>query len=332
MVTKPQLEVMEQEDKGQKAVFYLERILEQLDMDVRALAQKIFFAYRSEFETMLNPEHFRHLQERASVVDNWTPKKEKQFYERVKNAVSFNESKVVHDLAHEIILHHHHPAETCSTHWIFDEMLQLLAQNNNHYLEPDEICINTFLDAKIQFIVEQRRPRQPGKAPLVGNPGFHLTDVLNRSFRCFVKQVSGVKLNEELKLKITNLPGLTISTRNIIEPVVYLEPRVTPEDLIEVELLNLSHTGNSFTFRHHSYDGFLWFKRRGVNKEIFNKKTLQPKDHILAKVLYTSEEVKQSNRGTISRLGVIKAIPIKRVEEGESLAENPETGAAKALN
>ena len=102
--------------------------------------------------------------------------------------------------------------------------------------------------------------------------------------------------------------------------------------MIEIELVSLSHTENSFTFRHHSYDGFLWFKRRGVNKAVFNKSTLRPGDRIIAKVLYTTEEEKRAGNGNITRLGIIKAIPVRKAGQEQSPEDNPNTDAAKALN
>lgn len=324
--------ILSQEERDRDTLFYMERVLELTEQECFALARRTFERHRRDFAVMLEPGPYEQLESRAMAGDRWSPEKEDEMFENLRNAHSFNEFKAVHDLGLEILLHHQHKAESCPTHWRCDEINQCLAEANAHYLEPDEVAVNTFVDAVIQFVVEQRRPRSPGKPNLEGNPGFHLKDALGRAYRCFVKQVRGVDQGDLLKLKITNIPGMSISNKGVSEPIVYLEPRVTPGDKIEVELLNLSHTGNSFTFRHHSYDGFLWFKRRGVNKELFNRHTLKPKDRIMAKILYTSEEIKVSDRGNVTRLGVIKAIPVKRAEDSNRREEGPNNNAAKALN
>lgn len=323
---------LSEERQREDAIFYMERILEVIELDCTLLAKKIFDKYQNQFQSLLTAEPFQQIKDRVSVSDNWTAEKEMAFFDRLKSASSFNEYKTVHDVAHEFLLHHDHPAESCPTHDLCDDVNKILAINNASYLEPDEVSINTFIDAKITFVVEQRRAKSKNNQPLEGNPGFHITDALNHSYRCFVKQVSDVEVDDVLQLKITNIPGLAISGNQTNEPIVYLEPRVVPGEKIEVEVLNLSHTGNSFTFRHHSYDGFLWFKRRGVNKEIFNQHTLKPKDKIVAKVLYTSEDVKRSPRGNITRLGVIKAIPLKHISAEQYRQADPNTAVAKVLS
>ncbi|MGI6454468.1 MAG: hypothetical protein ACOX5R_02475 [bacterium] len=314
-------------------LFYLERILEVLEADCILLGREIFRNHQLNFGKILDKELFNHLQERMKTRDIWDEAKERSLLLRLQNAYAFGEHKIVHDLAHEILLHHNHPADSCPTHDICNTVNSILADNNCHYLEPDEIRNNTFINATVAFVVEDRRPKQKDtNVQLKGNPGFYLQDILGNKYRCFVKQVNQARIGDVLSLKITNVPGLTINSSGDVEQIIYLEPRVTPGETIEVELNSLSHTGNSFTFRHHSYDGFLWFKRRGVNKEIFNQNTLVPGNRILARVLYTSEEVKTIHQGKIARLGVIKAIPIRWVDEELTLQEHPETDAAKALS
>ncbi|MFB3787680.1 MAG: hypothetical protein ACE15F_15065 [bacterium] len=318
------------EDELQRVVlFYLERVMEQLEHGSVRLARQTCERYRTFFATLLKANHLQRIEASVSQEEAWTPEKEAKFYERMKNAWEFGEHKVVHDCAREILLHHHHDSDPCA---LCVKVNEILVMNNAKYIEPDSIAINTFIDAKIDFIVEKRKSNSQANKILQGNPGFYLEDAVGTRYRCFVKQVNNVKPGDVLKLKITNIPGLAIATRNNQEPILYLEPRVAPGELIEIELVSLSHTENSFTFRHHSYDGFLWFKRRGVNKAIFNKSTLRPGDRVIAKVLYTTEEEKRSGNGNITRLGIIKAIPVRKAGQEQNPEDNPNTGAAKALN
>ena len=296
------------EEEKEIALFYAERILEQAEAEYFLMAQQNFQQYRSTLSALLQPQHFAHLAERANQPDQWNEKKENRFQERLKNAWIFSEHKTVHDCAYEILLHHRHTADSCPTHTICDQVNEILAANNAVYIEPDELSLNTFVDAVISFVVDHRRLSATGQQPLNGNPGFYLIDAVGKRYRCFVKEVSNSHPGDLLKLKITNIPGLAVANKRTAEPILYLEPRVIPGDIIEVELADLSYTGNSFTFRHYSYDGFLWFKRRGVNKEIFNRNSLHSKDRIIAKVLYTSEEVQKTENRSATRLGIIKAI------------------------
>ena len=305
------------EEIKDKTLFYLERILELLDNGYISLSRHIFEQHEQDFSGILQNDHFIYLKQRIAPEDPWSLHKEQEYYTRLKNARIFGEYVIVHDCAYEILLHY--PVKDRSNYPICQKIEDILAENNLHYIEPDEIAINAFFDSAIEFIVEN------------GNPGFHLQDCLGQWYRCFVKDTSGKQVGDPLKLKITNIPGLEINnSRNKKEIVIYLEPRVTQGDIIEVEISSLSHTGNSYTFRHRSYDGFLWFKKRGVNRQIFNQNTLQPKDKILAKILYTTEEIKVSNSGSPTRLGLIKAIPIKRLTT--LTMANPDNSAATALN
>ncbi len=309
------------------ALYYAERILELSNLGFYLLAQQRFQTYENCLRSMLSDEVFSSLKQRMAKTDDWSQKKEDNLMARMKDAVEFNEYKAVHDCAHEILLHHNHRADRCPTHYICDEVIEALSENNAMFIEPGEIAINTSINAEVEFIVEQRRSGNDGRNPQ-GNPGFYWTDALNRKFRGFIKQVDHVNVGEKLKLKVTNIPGLTINSKDQTEQILYLEPRVSPGDIIEVKLSSLSHTQNSFTFRHHSYDGFLWFKRRGVNKEIFNERTLRSNDKLLVKVLYTTNEERRSSKGNITRLGVIKAIPFKRIDQQPSPQERLSIGAA----
>ena len=318
-----------EDDQQRIFLFYLERVMEQLEHGSLRLARQTFERYRAFFAALLKANHLQRLEESVSQPDVWTPEKETKFFERMKNAWEFGEYKAVHDCAREILLHHQHESDPCA---MCTRVYGILVMNNAKYIEPDSIAINTFIDAKIDFIVEKRKSNSQSNKILQGNPGFYLEDAVGTRYRCFVKQVNNVKVGDTLKLKITNIPGLAIATRSNQEPILYLEPRVSPGELIEIELVSLSHTENSFTFRHHSYDGFLWFKRRGVNKAVFNKSTLRPGDRIIAKVLYTTEEEKRAGNGNITRLGIIKAIPVRKAGQEQSPEDNPNTDAAKALN
>ncbi|MBI1390693.1 MAG: hypothetical protein GC154_19865 [bacterium] len=309
-----------------ETLFYAERILELANSDYKLLARRLFQQHAVHAQRLLKQEHFNHLRDRADQPDDWSDQKEQMLFRRLKDAAAFNECKEIHDCAHEILLHHDHRADRCPTHHICDEVNEILANNNVHYVEPGEIQINANINATVDFVVESRRSNGGGSPQ--GNPGFYWTDVLGRRYRGFIKQVDNAQIGDTLKLKITNIPGLTISSKNHVDHILYLEPRVSPGDVIEVELSSLSHTHNSFTFRHHSYDGFLWFKRRGVNKEIFNERTLHAHDRLMVKILYITDEVRRSSRGTITRLGVIKAIPVKRIEETRSPEAHPEIGVA----
>ncbi len=294
------------------AIFYMERILELVDKQCFAQSKQIFLSYQQAFEDILSANNIKQLHERVFQKDDWSVDKEKQFYQLLQQSQLNLQYKNTHDYAKELLLHISEPSDKSPSQESFERLRALLADNNAHYIEPDEVDINAFIDGTVEFVVENRKTSQTEK-PLEGDPGFYLTDANGKSYRCFIKQVSGAKVGDTLNLKITNIPGLTINAKQAKEQIVYLEPRTIPGDLIEVEVMHLSHTGNSFTFRHHSYDGFLWFKRRGVNKELFNAHTIKPKDKILAKVLYTSEEVKRSHKGQITRLGILKAIPVKRL-------------------
>ena len=320
------------EREHQIALFYVERVLEQSEAGSILLAQKNFNRYQDCFEAILSPENFKYLVSQVQVEDDWSRQKENQWIERLQNANDFGEHKIVHDIAHEILLHHDHPADKCPTHSICDEVNDILANNNMEYLDPDDVTINTFLNATVSFLVDKRRSSSSGQDLLKGNPGFYIRDTLGRRCRCFIKQVANAQIGDHLKLKITNIPGFALTAGDSSEPIIYVEPRVSPGDVIEVELVSLSYTGNSFTFRHHSYDGFLWFKRRGVNKEIFNQNTLRPKDRIRAKVLYTTEEEKHSKGGNLTRLGIIKAIPLMRAGMESNPEADPDNYAARVLS
>ncbi len=321
--------LLPKEEQEKEVLFYLERVLELVNFGCVKRAQKVFHAYQHDAERLLSSEHYNLLVEKISIEDDWDQEKEIAFWQRLHHAEEFSEYQAVHDIAHEILLHYSHPTESCPTHEIYEKVNRILSRTHAFYLEPDDVRINTFIDAEIDFVVEKRRPNGNGSIELKGNPGFYLTDAMGRKYRCFVKQVEEAKEGQVLPLKITNIPGLSLTSKEGTEPILYLEPRVEPGDMIEVEIASLSHTGNSFTFRHHSYDGFLWFKRRGVNKKIFNEKSLKPKDRVIAKVLYTSEEEKHKN-GKIARLGVVKAIPMHRAEQAAE--ENPDNDAARVLN
>jgi len=69
-----------------------------------------------------------------------------------------------------------------------------------------------------------------------------------------------------------------------------------------------------------------------VNKALFNQSTLRPGERIIAKVLYTTEEEKRASNGNITRLGIIKAIPVRKADQELNPEDNPDTDAAKALN
>lgn len=319
------------EDRDKVILFYLERIMEQAEAGYLGLARVNYHRYKKDIHAMLNPNHVKRMEEIANQGNQWTREKELMLWERMNNAWEFSEYKTVHDCGHEILSHYHHLDKHNLPDYLYD-LAELLATNNLYYIEPDEIAINTFINARIEFLVEKRKSPQHTNKELKGNPGFYLTDSLGRKYRCFIKQVEDVSNGDIIRVKITNLPGLAIANGHGNEPIIYFEPRVTPGELIEIELSSLSHTQNSFTFRHYSYDGFLWFKRRGVNRKAFNKSTLNPKDRIIAKVLYTTEEEKRSDTGNITRLGIIKAIPLDRAEVKSPPAMHPKNGVAKALN
>ncbi len=319
-----------EEEQEQIKLFYLERLMDQLDSGCAYMARATFLRYRAHFESILQSSHINRLEQTTQQQSVWNHNDELIFLDRMKNAWLFGEYKTVHDCGHEILLHQRDKKDANLE--LIEQVQNLLASNNAYYIEPDSININTFVNAKVAFVVGQRKSQSnPGKL-LNGNPGFYLKDACGMRYRCFIKQVNDIEEGAELKLKITNIPGLVFATLNTQEPIIYLEPRTIPGETIEIEIGSLSHTENSFTFRHHSYDGFLWFKRHGVNKRIFNKATLRPGDRITARVLYTSEEEKRSSSGNITRLGIIKAIPLRRVVPVSTLMVDQENGVAKALN
>ncbi|MDX9753917.1 MAG: hypothetical protein RBU29_08150 [bacterium] len=285
-------------------VFYLERMMDLWEKGYSLMAQDLFSRYQSPFAALLPAEPYRYLAEKALQERPWSPKIEQDYYGRLKNAILFGEWQTVHDCAHEILLSrkiHPNPDDP-----LYRKVLLYLAQNNFRYIEPNEIQVNTYIDAPVGFVVEN------------GNPGFRLHDAVGGVYRCFIKDVTDAKVGDVLPLKITNIPGFEINSHHRKETILYVEPRVSPGDFIEVEIASLSHSGNSFTFRHRSYDGFLWIKKRGVNKQQFNPGNLRPKDRVIAKVLYTSDEVKLTAHGSPCRLGLIKAIPIRRMTENSA--------------
>ncbi|MBZ0254618.1 hypothetical protein K8I31_01060, partial [bacterium] len=214
------------------ALYYAERILELSNLGFHILAQRRMQTYESSLRSMLSQEAFQTLKNRISQSDDWTQQKEQNLMARMKDAVEFNEHKAVHDCAHEILLHHDHRADCCPTHFICDEVIEVLSENNAKFIEPGEIDINTSINAEVDFIVEQRRSSGDGRNPQ-GNPGFYWTDALNRKYRGFIKQVENIRVGDKLKLKVTNVPGLTINSRDQAEQILYLEPRVLPGDVIE---------------------------------------------------------------------------------------------------
>ncbi|MBN2329244.1 MAG: hypothetical protein JXR73_19040 [Candidatus Omnitrophica bacterium] len=321
-----------QEDQEKVLLFYLERIMEQIESGYALLAKKTYHQYRASFQSMLKPPHINRLDQITSEPNHWDPRQENKWLDRFKNAWEFGEYKTVHDCGKELLLHYECDSKNERKH-LEEEIGDILAANNAFYIEPDSIHINTFINADIDFVVENRKSsNSSAHKSLQGNPGFYLEDALGVRYRCFVKQVENATVGDRIKLKITNIPGLSIATSSSREPILYLEPRVAPGDVIDVELGTLSHTENSFTFRRYSYDGFLWFKRRGVNKSLFNKKTLHAGDRVLARILYTTEEEKRASSGNITRLGIIKAVPIKKIMPDEIQQTGPDSGAAKALN
>jgi hypothetical protein len=311
-------------------LFYLERLMDQLDSGCNYLARNTFFRYKSHFQSLLQPSHIDRLEQNTQQQNSWTRDDELKFLDRMNNAWLFGEHKTVHDCGQEIMLRQNDKTDVNVE--LVEQVQNLLASNNAYYIEPDNINVNTFINAKVAFVVGQRKSQSNPTKPLAGNPGFYLRDACGLRYRCFIKQVNNIQEGDEVKLKITNIPGLVFATLNTREPIIYLEPRTTPGETIEVEIGSISHTENSFTFRYHSYDGFLWFKRHGVNKRIFNKFTLRPGDRINARVLYTSEEEKRSSSGNITRLGIIKAIPLRRVVPASTLMVDQGNGVAKALN
>ena len=329
-MTKVLCQVRMENDQEKVLLFYLERIMEQIEAGCVRLAKKRLIRYRSQFESLLKPAHLARLEQLANQSSEWTVDGENKYLDRIKTAWEFGEYKTVHDCGHEILLHLHYPLNGHAQ--IHDQVQEILAANNFHYIEPDDININTFIDASVSFIVEKRKSQNNTHLELRGNPGFYLVDALGVRYRCFIKQIDHAEIGDHLQLKITNMPGLAFASQNSQEPILYLEPRVSPGDIIEIDLGTLSHTENSYTFRYHSYDGFLWFKRRGVNKNQFNKSTLRSGERVVARVLYTTEEERRSSAGQITRLGIIKAIPMKRVDREMPLENDPDTDVAKVLN
>lgn len=297
-----------------KSIFYMERILELLSKHCFVQAKTVFYRYHKYMEQMLSPEHFQQMRHRVDQNDDWSTQKENQFQQLLQSAQTSRIPIDIHDYATELLAHIEEPSSDSCTQESYLRLQRVLAENYFHYIDPDEITINTFINAKVEFVVESRRASRDNDVMIDGDPGFYLTDSMDNTYRCFIKQVSGVEVGSTLRLKITNIPGMSIKGKQAKEKIIYLEPRIEPGDSLEIEVMNVSHTGNSFTFRHHSYDGFLWFKRRGVNKKDFNQNNIKPKDKILAKVLYTSDDIKRSKSGQITRLGIVKAIPLKRLD------------------
>lgn len=322
------------------AAFYLERLLEQLEGECPLVAQRNFVSNNAIFQEVLSGELFQNLKKRVfSAIPSHTQLTPPDWSKLIE-ALKFGECRYVHDQCHEFLLRNNHLRGHPNADADLRKAQEVLAECRANYIEPDEICINTFINGRIQFVVSERR-QNPKPAPstpsshhngngngnnhsshsdismvhLKGDPGFGLVDALGKRYRCFVKNAERAKLDDILALKITNVTLNTILGEHGEETILYLEPRVHTGDLVMVILEDLSYTGNSFTFRLYSYDGFLWFKRRGINKKAFNSETLHPGDCLIVKVLYTSEEPKCQKDGKIQRLGIIKAIPVRRVDK-----------------
>ena len=325
------------QDLEGQAAFSLERLLEQLDRECPLVAQRTFVGAHTLFRQVLDTDLLVKLQERVFAA---VPDENDEFtvnWERLSDALNFGEHKLVHDRCSEFLLRHSHLRGHAEADVDLGRAQDLLASCRMNYIEPEEVAVNTFINGQIQFVVSERRgsngtaARDNGgngqSTPMRGDPGFSISDALGRRYRCFVKQVPGAKLEEVLKLKITNVTDITIDGDHGPETVLYLEPRIHSGEQVMVRLDSLSYTGNSFTFRLHRYDGFLWFKRRGVNKEMFNAETLHPGDQVVVQVLYTSEQPKWQSGGRLQRLGIIKAIPLHRVER--VTVAGPDTVAAR---
>lgn len=319
------------DDQSAKAAFHLERLLEQLDGGYPAAAHRTFVTHHAMFRDVLEEELFEALQKRVFSAE---PARDEAFaldFARLKDALEFCEYAFVHDQCSEFLLRHSHESGR-TTEKAIQKAEELLAASRMHYLEPDEVRINTAINGRIEFVVSERKiktsstesmprsildvNRQQGghRDSIPGDPGFTIADTSGRLYRCFVKKVSAATVGDVIHLKITNVTQKTIMGENGEETILYLEPRYHPGEEITVVLDALSYTGNSYTFRLHSYDGFLWFRRRGVNKEKFNTETLRPGDCVVAKILYTSEDPKWQRDGSLQRLGIVKAIPLRRVE------------------
>lgn len=317
------------QEQASPLLFYGERILDLAQNGYVQLARLLYERFEEQWTRVFPPSHAAILRERALQTDAWSDAKQEQLWQRLNDAMMFQYYQVAHDCAHEILLHHQHKAEDCPTHDICEPVGEQLAICNAHYIEPHEIEANAYVDAEVRFWVDKRNASSGG-ASLKGNPGFYWQDALGTRYRCFIKQADEAHVGDTLKLKITNIPGLQIDTPKGPEPILYLEPRVLPGETLLIELDKLSYTGNSFTFRYNSYDGFLWFKRRGINKEVFNQETLQPGQRIYAKVLYTTDQEKRTREGKVTRLGIIKAIPLQWAGSLPRPAQHPDTAAAKA--
>ncbi|MFH1744228.1 MAG: hypothetical protein ABIH23_34940 [bacterium] len=312
------------------AVFYLERLMDQLDRQCFLLAHRTFVRHRTDFLMILDENLVDSLQKRVQSEIPQEPDSPNQVIEKVTHAVQFGEYRTAYDLGTEYLLAHDQPDASNGSMKILETIRNLLADARRHYLEPDEVQVNTLVNAEIGFIVDRRGICAKTGQPLSGNPGFTWIDVMGHRYRCFIKQVPDAEVGDLLRLKITNVTNSFIDTSRGREQVVYLEPRVQKGDLVPIEVLSLSHNKHSYTFRLHSYDGFLWLRHRSVNRKKFNEQSLHPGDRILAEVLYTTDEIKMSPTGNPKRLGLIKALPIKRLDTPATT--DPSTAAATTPN
>jgi hypothetical protein len=296
------------------AVFYLERLMDQLDRECFLLAHRTFVRHRADFLIILDTELVEGLQRR---VQSEVPKElgsPERVVEMVTHAVQFGEYRAAYDIGIEYLLAHDRPNAPNGTLTILETIRNLVADARRFHFEPDDLQLNTAVNTEIGFIVERRGICAKTGQPLSGNPGFTWVDTIGNRYRCFVKQVENAQVGDLLRLKITNITNSFIETAKGKERIVYFEPRVQKGDIVPVEVLSLSHNGHSFTFRLHSYDGFLWLKHRSVNKTVFNEQNVRVGDRVLAEVLYTTEELKVGSKGTPKRLGLVKALPIRRLD------------------
>ena len=252
------------------AVFYLERLMDQLDRECFLLAHRTFVRHRNEFLLILDQDLVESLQKR---VQSEIPKQMDagKTIEKVTSAVQFGEYRAAFDLGTEYLLAYDQPDVSNTSATTLETIKNLLADARWFHLEPDEIQINSFVNAEIGFVVDRRGICAKTGEPLSGNPGFTWVDCLGQRYRCFVKQVPDANAGDLIKLKITNVTNNFINTSHGKERIIYLEPRVQKGDRIPVEVLSISHNKHSFTFRLHSYDGFLWLRHRSVNRKTFKR-------------------------------------------------------------
>ena len=138
------------------AVFYLERLMDQLDRRCFLLAHRTFVRHRSDFSSILEDSLLDNLQKRVQSEVPQEMRSPNEVIEKVTNAVQFGEYRTAYDLATEYLLAHDQPNASNGDLTALETLRDLLAETRRFYVEPDDVQVNTFVNAEVGFVVERR--------------------------------------------------------------------------------------------------------------------------------------------------------------------------------